>query len=116
MAGKKWELLGFMAAVRQWMLDDEPPGDLLVKVAGFGGELERDPETGAEQEHANLFFQVVPGTEHDGWIVSITYSLHKPSSGRFSGEVACQTVTCVRHPQRELLAQYPPPLHHRAAK
>lgn len=112
MAGKPWNLDGFMPAVRQWMENDEPPGHLLVEVARFGAELERDPERDAQQEHANLYVRILPGTEHDGWIVSITFTLHRPQSDRFAGEVRCQTVLCVRHPQAELVAQYPPPRHH----
>ena len=113
MAGEPWELYGFMPAVRQWLENDEPPGDLLVRVAGFGADLERDPAFLAEQEDANLYFRTIPGTEHDGWIVSITFSLHRPRSDRFAGEVRCQSVVCVRHPQMELPLVYPPPRHHR---
>jgi hypothetical protein len=85
-----------------------------VQVAGFGADLERDPQFQAEQEHANLYFRTIPGTEHDGWIVSITFTLHRPRSERFAGEVRCQSVVCVRHPQVELPVVYPPPRHHRA--
>jgi hypothetical protein len=113
LAEKPWELLGFMAAVKEWMERDEPPGDLLVRVAGFGADLEREPEAGAEREYANLYFRTIPGTEHDGWIVSISFSLHRPRAERFAGEVRCQSVVCVRHPQTEIPVVYPPPRHHR---
>src|SRR5687767_13128850 len=98
-----------MPAVRGWLEHDEPPGELLVRVAEFGAELERNPEDLAEQEHANLYFRTIPGTEHDSWIVSIVFSLHRPRSARFAGEVRCQSVACVRHPQTELPVVYPPP-------
>jgi hypothetical protein len=103
-----WTLYGFMAALRSWMLYDPPPGDLLVRAAQFGAVLESDPETGADLEGGNLFFRVVPGTEHDGWILSLTYAL---TSTR---EVHCQDFSCVRHPQLELPLTYPPARHHRA--
>ncbi len=112
MAGKPWDLLGFMPALKQWVEYDEPPGDLLVKVAGFGEQLERDPETDAIVEHANLRFRTMPGTEHDGWIVSITYALFRSRDPRFAGEVRCQEVCCVRHPQQELIPRRPVPRHH----
>jgi hypothetical protein len=112
LAGKPWELLGFMPAVKEWTERDEPPGDLLVRVAEFGDDLERDPAADAFQEHANLYSRMIPGTEHDGWIVSITFSLHRPRTERFAGEVRCQTVVCVSHPQLELPVVYPPPRHH----
>jgi hypothetical protein len=106
---EKWTLFGFMAALRSWMEYDPPPGDLLVRAAEFGALLEKDPETDAELEHSNLFFRLVPGTEHDGWMLSLTFALTK------NLEVQCQSFICVRHPQTEIQFSYPPPRHHRRA-
>ncbi len=112
MAGKPWKLDGFMPALRQWLVNDEPPGDLLVTVTGFGSELERDPEADSIIEHANLRFRTIPGTEHGGWIVSITYVLLGSRDLGFAGEVRCQEICCVRHPQLELIPRRPVPRHH----
>jgi hypothetical protein len=97
-----------MDALRAWSEHDPPPGSLLVAAASFGSRLEDDPVVGAELEHGTLFFQVVPGTEHDGWIVALTYEL---TSLR---EVRCQTFSCVQHPQKQLLPTWPVPKHHQA--
>jgi hypothetical protein len=104
-----WTLFGFMHALRSWMLYDPPSGDLLVRAAEFGAVLEKDPETDAELEYGNLFFRLVPGTEHDGWMLSLTFALTSTL------EVQCKDFVCVRHPQTEIQVPYPPPPHHRAA-
>lgn len=101
-----------MAALKAWLEHDEPPGDLLVKVAGFGVVLERDPVAAGEVEYANLRAADIPDSEHDGWIVTITYSLEKSPNRKFEGEVRCQTISCIRHPVRELQPLYPAPKHH----
>lgn len=96
-----------MPALRAWMLYDPPLGDLLVKAAEFVAVLEQDPEKDAELEHGNLFFRLVPGTEHDGWMLSLTFAL----TGL---EVHCKDFVCVHHPQLELPVVYPPPRHHQS--
>lgn len=106
MAASKWELLGFMNALREWMRRDPPPGPLLVKAAQFGAVLEQNPEDQAEREHDNLLLRLMPGTEHDGHIVSITFEV---TDRRV---VLCQDVACVPYPQGELLLGWPPPPHH----
>ena len=105
-------MFGFMDAVREWMRRDPPPGDLLLKVAAFGAELERDPERDAEPEHANLYFRLMPGTEHDGRIVSITFELNNSPDPNFRGEVRCQELACVPHPRTALFEIWPPRPHH----
>lgn len=112
MPGKPWELLGFMSALKAWLEHDEPPGGLLVVVAGFGAQLENDPVAAGEVDYANVRTADIPGSEHDGWIVTITYSLERKPTRRFEGEVRCQTVSCIRHPVRELQPLYPAPKHH----
>ena len=94
------------------MLGDEQVTGWLVAVAGFGAQLERDPESGAELEHGNLYSHEIPGSEHDGWIVTIEYTLQDSRDDRFAGEVWCQSVSCIRHPVRELLPRHPAPKHH----
>ncbi len=112
MTGRRWQLDGFMPALRNWMVYDPPPADLLVKAAEFGAELERDPLFSAELEYGNLYFRIIPGTEHDGRIVSITFSLGGSMDRNAEGEVQCKDVACVPHPQRALPVQWPPPRHH----
>jgi hypothetical protein len=99
-----------MPALREWERYDPPPGDLLIRVAEWGAELARDPFKDADLEHGNLFFRVVPGTEHDGMVVTLTYAV-------LSGvqEVQCQTFRCQKYPS---LAppEWPPRKHHSASK
>lgn len=106
MPGARWKLFGFMSAVGEWMRHDPPPGELLIKVAEFGAILEQDPIAGAEIEHANFLFRVMPGTEHAGRIVSISFTVE-------GNEVRCQDVVCVLHPQPELMPPWPAVKHHR---
>ena len=112
MAGQRWDLFGFMDALRAWMLFDPPPGSLLARAAEFGAELQRDPERDAELDHANLFLREMPGTEHDGRIVTISFTLSAPRP-RGAGEIRCKDVVCLGYPQRELVPGWPPVRHHR---
>lgn len=113
MAARPWQMFGFMDAVREWMRRDPPSDDLMVKVAAFGADLEEDPERDATSEHANLFFREMPGTEHDGHIVSITFELNNSSDPAFAGVIRCQDVVCVVHPRTALFETWPPKPHHR---
>jgi hypothetical protein len=108
----RWQLFGFMDALREWMRHDPPPGDLLVKAAEFGAHLETNPTDGAQADGPALWYREIPDTAHAGWIVSITFTVEGPREPEYSGAVHCQTVCCVPHPQQELLPTYPPPKHH----
>ena len=102
-----------MDSLRAWMRRDPPPGELLAKVAEFGAELERSPETGdIDREHANLFVRRIPGTEHDNRIVAISFSVQPSPDPDLLGEVHCQDVTCVEHPREALFEPWPPKPHH----
>jgi hypothetical protein len=109
----QWDLIGFMNALREWMRHDPPPGPLLIKATEFGAELEHNPEGGdIEIEYGYLFHRTVPGTEHDGRIVAITFSLEgSPVKGK-AGQVNCQNIGCVPHPQQQMFLEWPPPRHH----
>lgn len=108
-----WRLDGFMPAMKAWSEFDPPSGDLLVLVAEFGAELERDPEKDAEREHQPVFFfRIMPGTEHDGRIVSVTFTLGRAMDPGYAGEVRCQHIVCVPHPPQLPLGSSPGP-HHR---
>lgn len=112
MAAQAWQVYGFMDAVREWMRRDPPANDLMIKVVEFGDVLERDPERGAAQEHANEFYREVPGTEHDGRIVSISFSSESSPDPAFAGVIRCQDIACVEYPTRGLFEAWPPPSHH----
>lgn len=112
MADNQWNLFGFMNAVREWMRRDPPAGVLLMRVVEFGTVLEREPTKSAQQEHANLWYHEVPGSEHGPWIVAITFTEEPSADPRFTGEVHCQTVSCVPYPQVASPA-WPPEPHHR---
>lgn len=90
---KAWKLAGFMAALRDWMLREQPPNALIATVAEWGAVLERDPYRDADLEHDDYFFRVVPATEHDGMVVTLTYCV-RPTAGM----IDCHTFRCQEFP------------------
>jgi len=112
LGGEQWLLYGFMDAVREWLRHDPPPRRLGTAGAEFGAARRRDPTGNADREHANLWYRELPGTVHDGWIVSVTFTVEAAHDPTFVGEVHCQTVCCVPHPWRGTPPPWPPPAHH----
>lgn len=96
--------VNFMVELRAWMRREDPSTRLVATVAEWEPALCANPYRDADLDGEHLLFRVVPGTGHDGRMVTLSYSVH-------GAEVRCHSFRCQKIPADTLFELWPPEPH-----
>lgn len=95
---------GFMAELREWMRREGPSPELLTAVAAWEPELKAAPTLFADPDGPNLWIRTVPGTEHDGCVVTLSFSV-------VAKVIHCHSFRCQVAPAEGVQPEWPPAPH-----
>ena len=95
-----------MRELRAWMRREDPPPALLAAVAEWEPTLTADPIGDADADGEHLLFRVVPGTEHDGRVVTLSYALEEGIR-----QITCISFRCQPYPATSVTPAWEPHNH-----
>lgn len=99
-----YETANFMTELRAWMRRENPSSRLLAIVAEWEPMLKATPHAG-DADGGHLLFRVVPGTEHHGYAVTLSYTVET------GGRITCLLFRCQPFPIGVDPPAWPPEPH-----